>query len=128
MEFCDGTSWKSYATSSSSVVYVSSGELAVPFNSMATWSHGKGLPPKYFGAYLICKVAEVGYSINDMIDVSSGWNQSAETDVGHSAGANSTNLWFSQSGLYGVAAMRKDGAIPATLTRANWRLVLWAVW
>lgn len=92
-----------------------------------TLTHGLGTTPKFWQRYLICKVAEVGYSVGDVTDVSG--TQDASVGYGLSIVPDATNL----NCRYGNSAntffvLNKSTGLPSNITNANWRLIVraWA--
>lgn len=93
-----------------------------------TLAHGLGVTPKFWQRYLVCKVAEFGYSVGDVVDITH--TQDVSAHYGLSIVPDATNLVC----RYGSASIpffvvRKDtGAVATLLANANWRLIVraWA--
>lgn len=90
-------------------------------------SHGIGGVPQIFGAYLRCKVANVGYAVDDevMLPMTSGggaWQ-------GGNVWANSTNIGYilSSDGAGGIYLYNKTTGVPTLITPGSWRVILRAV-
>lgn len=92
-----------------------------------TLTHELGTTPKFLQRYLICKTAEHGYSIGDMVDVSGTQDQSLgygvsivpdATNLGCRFGANASTFFV----------LNKTTGAPTGITNANWRLIVraWA--
>lgn len=88
-------------------------------------AHAMAVAPKLIVAELVCKVAEQGYSINDVLAIGVGLIPHSTANRGVSVVSDSTNL----SVRYGsdantFAAVNKTTGAIAALTNASWRLVL----
>ena len=102
-------------------------EQAIAVGGALSLSHGLGEPPKFWQRYLICKVAEAGYSVGEIIDVAG--TQDASVAYGVSIVPNASTLEC----RYGNAssaffALNKSTGATSNLTNANWRLIVraWA--
>lgn len=103
-------------------VITSAGALTLP--------HGMGVEPKIMQAVLVCKTAELGYSINDKVFINA--HQQAPGDVlqqGVAVVPDETNL----NVRYGLAAaafriLIKNTGGASNITNGNWRLIIraWA--
>jgi archaellum component FlaG (FlaF/FlaG flagellin family) len=92
-------------------------------------AHGLGVKPKLIAAALICQTAELGYSINDEVEISTGQQDSLANTRGLSVVPDATNLnirYGSQTTTFSL--VRKDTGVAAAATNANWKLVMraWA--
>jgi hypothetical protein len=107
-----------------------SGEQTITAGSPVTLAHGLGVAPKLITAEIVCKTAELGYSVGDVVGVNIGQNSSSVLDAyGMSVRRDATNV----SVLYGVDAgvfivIRLDNAQAAAITASRWRLIVraWA--
>jgi hypothetical protein len=91
-----------------------------------TLAHGLRVKPTLFQAVLVCQTAEAGYSIEDEVVIYLGHQSTAGSDdKGFSLVPDATNLniRFGNSGAVFVIN-RKDNGTGATLTNANWKLVI----
>ena len=85
-------------------------------------AHGLGAVPWGMRAIIRCKTADLGYAVNDEVDVTAVRHTSGL--VIHAAGADATNAFWRISSLPGLQLPNK--ATPATvaaITPASWRLV-----
>lgn len=105
--------------------YVSA-EQTITAAGTLTLAHGLGEPPKLVAPVLICKTAEFGYSIGDIIPMPPGQSTAALNNFGASIEiSGSTNIVI----RYGAAATSFLGVNKTTgntevLTNANWRLIM----
>ena len=85
------------------------------------FAHGLGSIPTDFKAFAICTTAENGYSIGDVIPISSIMNYSGTTYTPVAVSADVTNITVTDcfSGHY---ISRKDGTAVGTLNVANWNV------
>jgi len=116
------------ATAPLSKQYESS-EQTITSGGALTLAHGLGAAPKLVQAYLICKTAEDGYSIGDIVAVNNNLNSTNVANGGQSLVLNATNVvvrFNNTSGAYNIA--HKTFGAPATITNGNWRLIVraWA--
>lgn len=104
-----------------SVPYVSS-EQTITSGGLLTLAHGLGAAPSMIDLRLICKTAEYGYSVNDLVPAELGINAGG---VVNSAVVNATNvlLRFSSSAKCFTANNFSTGAA-VDLTNANWKLIV----
>lgn len=119
-----------------------SAETALPSTNVETaFAHGLGARPSNVRVVLICKTGELGYSVNDEIDIQ---NVFIVSDNGQffipcaTIIANATNVvvWMSAHANAGPSALfniydRTTGATsttrnPVALTPANWRYKVYA--
>jgi hypothetical protein len=77
-------------------------------------SHGLGSVPKIFQVVIRCKTADLGYAVDDEVDVTS-------SGIQISVYSNSTVIGFTQKPS--VYISHKDGSAVANITPANWKLV-----
>lgn len=105
--------------------YVSA-EQTITAAGTLTLAHGLGEAPKLVAPVLICKTAEFGYSIGDIIPMPPGQSTAALNNFGASIEiSGSTNIVI----RYGAAATSFLGVNKTTgntevLTNANWRLIM----
>lgn len=104
-----------------------SAELNIGASGTFSIAHGLGVTPKFWQRYLICKTAELGYSVGNVVDVV-GFPDFAYS-LGVAIVPDATNLFFqygSQAGVFFV--LNKSTGAVAAITPANWRLIVkaWA--
>lgn len=98
-------------------VFISTGQALLNGNGITTVAHGLGAVPVWTHAYVRCVTAELGYSINDRVYIS--------TDPGSSAGlvfSDATNVSYIQTGTINV--ITKNTYVNSTVTPGNWLLVI----
>lgn len=100
-----------------------SAEQTVTAGSITSLAHGLGVMPKLVQVTLICKTAELGFSVGDEVDA---YKDANTNNFNYSVGRNSTTLRCI-CGANGVALFSNTGAF-TTVTPANWRLIVraWA--
>lgn len=106
--------------------YVSA-EQIITGGGALTLNHGLGVVPKLWARYLVCKTAEHGYSVGDVIDVTH--TQDAGTYYGVSIVPDAINLVcrYAASGPV-FFILHKDSGGTINITATNWRLIVraWA--
>lgn len=99
-------------------VIQNSAEVAISASSTLSAAHGLGSVPRAFGCYAVCKTAELGYSVGDVVTIESQ-NVSGMTMP---IWANSTNVNIRTTST--VVLINTSGAIQ-TITNGNWRFKFW---
>jgi hypothetical protein len=104
-----------------------SGEFTPTLAGLITWAHGLGVKPSMIDLYMICKVAEHGYAVNDEIGPLSNYPTYADRWVGYIAWADATNVYVRvQNGNSGnylfPAILNQDTGNALYATLANWRM------
>ncbi len=95
-----------------------SGELLCNQNGTGTLSHGLGTRPKLYGSYLICKTAQLGYSVGDEVPIDSGGDNNNFGITVATTGASSLS-WIVGDG--GIRVLNKSTGIMTSITPASWR-------
>lgn len=115
------------ATLGAARVYTSA-EQAITSAGTLTIAHGLGAVPVVVSTYLVCQVAEAGYSIGDKLLMNGATGVSLTTERGHSIVFDATNfvVRFSDAATCYSIIHKTTGAMAAT-TNANWKLVITAV-
>lgn len=100
-----------------------SAEQTLVLSTTISVAHGLGVKPKLSQASIICKTAELGFSVGDEVSFEDWDGVSAIMTIG----TNSSNIWSSISAGNPVV-VRKDTQAHNTITLANWKLILraWA--
>lgn len=102
-------------------------EQTITSAGLLTLPHGLGVAPKLWMRYLVCKTAELGYSVGDIVDVTH--TQDTTSAWGLSIVPDATNLVGRYGAFTGVFyVLHKTTGNPTTIANANWRLVIraWA--
>lgn len=103
-----------------------SAEQAITAGGLLTLAHGLGVVPKLVVGQLICKTAENGYAIGDVIEMPlTNLNSTAANGYGCNARKDTTNVYIrygSNASLW--PAVNGTTGVYATLSAANWRLVV----
>lgn len=103
-----------------------SAEQTITSGGLLTLAHGMAVAPKLCGLKLVCKTTDLGYAVNDVVDIST----TAGVDVnGSTRGvivrSDATNVYV----RFGTSAtpltvLTASGGASAAITIANWRLVV----
>ncbi|HEY9764573.1 MAG TPA: hypothetical protein V6D07_18745 [Trichocoleus sp.] len=124
IQYLDGTRNVSGGGITATAAY-DSGELSFATPSLQTLTHGLGAAPSFVKMYLVCKTAELGFVVGDILDVTGTpmYNFSGPVTYGMNAAFNETQIKVVISGL--IAPIRPDTqTMSGTITPANWRLVV----
>ena len=97
-------------------------EQTITSGGALTLTHGLGITPKLFQVALVCKVAERGYSVNDIVPVSTN-AQDAGNGYGVAIRPDSTNLNCG-FGSAGFIVLHATTGVASSATNANWRLIV----
>lgn len=105
-------------------------EQTITATGSLTLAHGLSTNPELIQARLICKTADVGYSIDDEVIInSSGSTPGGGTNRGLSIVPDSTNInvRFGSDALP-ISILNKTTGAGTTVINANWRLIIkaWA--
>ncbi|WP_419797239.1 MAG: hypothetical protein ACNI26_13005 [Terasakiella sp.] len=110
--------------------YFESGELAISPSAAHVVAHGLGVTPKLVEFWLVCKIAEHGYSVDDKTPINpSNSDISGSINAGLSAVPNATDITIELGARTGVFyILSKTTNANVELTPANWRLIVraWA--
>lgn len=98
-----------------------SGEQVVTLGVSGVVSHGLRKRPDLVKAWLRCKDAELGYSVNDEVDLSVA---TAGGVGGMSVMTDTSNLRYSIGNPYGISINPKAGGAYDYVTPSKWRLLL----
>jgi len=106
-----------------------SAEQTITAGGALTVAHGLGISPSLIQNRLICKTAELGYSIGDEVFINPNVNGYDTFTGGTSVVPDATNLNIrmgSTAAAYHIT--RKDTGATSPITPANWKLILraWA--
>ncbi|WP_373089301.1 hypothetical protein [Zhongshania sp.] len=103
----------------------SSGELTITAGAVVSAAHGLTVAPTSLEAYIICKTAELGYSVGDVVKVDNIHDQVNDISYGGTLYANATTV-FMQVGDGGLAVNRRVAPLGRQfpITPANWRIIL----
>lgn len=93
-------------------------------NTTVTQAHGLGAMPDLVTGYFECLSAELNYSIGDRVDVVTQWLDGAAVANGWMLLKDSTNLVLKTHTSAQPIILNKTTLAIATLTAANWKLVL----
>ena len=106
-------------------------EQTITASGGLTLTHGLGAAPKIYRCSLVCKTAEGGYSIGDVLEVphTLDLTEPLTNSRGMSLVGDATNItirFVSSTAVY--AAINKANGSVLGLTNANWRLIVraWA--
>jgi len=105
--------------------YFESAEQTITAGGPLTIAHGLGVKPKLVLPFLVCKTAEDGYSVGDIVPVNMADNTSGGgTNSGQSIEADATNILI----RFGTTAasysyMNKSTGAGADITNGNWKFI-----
>ena len=105
-----------------------SAELGIAANTDYSVAHGLGVKPSGMQAFVVCKTAELGYSIGDEVEfMNVGGSPTTLTYKG--IYADSTNIgWHTGDNLVvtniNTVGSPAQAGKPANITLANWKIVL----
>lgn len=109
--------------------YYESGEQTITVGGQLVLNHSFNTIPKIVSAFLVCKIADAGYSVGDIDAIDLGASDGSAS-WGLSVVPTSTNLTLRIGAVgRGFIVIRKDtGVIVDLLATANWRLIVraWA--
>lgn len=99
-----------------------SGELAISASALISAPHALGTRPEILYMDLICKVAEGGWSVGDVVPLSIQILEVADASRGMQMYADATNLYAKISGAP-VIGNKSTGAL-FTIAFTNWRSIM----
>lgn len=104
--------------------FFSSSEQTITAAGALTIAHGLGVIPKFIVPTLICKTADLGYAVGDVVQVNQATNAASDASYGQSIISDATNLnvRYGQGQVYQL--LRKDTGAVVLITIASWRLVV----
>lgn len=100
-----------------------SNELTITANgTTGNIAHGLGATPALVRARLVCKFADNGYSVGDVIDVAA--SSPGQTNTGIAVTADGTNLNARFAGNFSAISKSTNGLVK--LTNSSWKVRLYA--
>ena len=98
-------------------------EQTITVGAVISLTHLLGVMPKLVQATIVCKTAELGFSVGDEVDA---YKDASTSNFNFNIGRNQTTLRCI-CGANGIAGFSAAGVFTA-LTPANWRLIVraWA--
>lgn len=136
----EGSGWRCVGTQLASgktvfsyplTAFYESAEQTIVAGEQRTLAHGFGVPPKFIAPVLICKTAEFGYSVGDIVPASPQVSSSVLDSYGASFEfSGSTNILVRYGNVANPTFLgtNKTTGGAVNLTNANWRLIMraWA--
>lgn len=107
-------------TSVSNVALPGSGAAITP------QAHGLGAVPKFVRAVLICTSTDLGYAVNDEVNINSVQKGNAGQDQAFIVAANATNLYVAQTNDANVNMIPLAGGSATGLDETKWAIKLYA--
>ena len=104
-----------------------SAEQTITAAGTLSLAHGLAEPPRLMEPVLICKTAENGYSVNDIIPANLSVSSSATDNFGASfeiSGSTNIVIRFGSNAVASFLALNKTTGASVALTNANWRLIV----
>lgn len=125
----DGTNFQMLAVAGVNSTLYESAEIAIgsgatPTNGLLLdEAHGLGGVPRNVWCVLRCKITEMGYSVDDEVDMT---NQNNNSVPNFFLGGSATNVFCvsSTEAVRPALPVKSDGTNWANVTFANWRLVV----
>lgn len=103
--------------------YVSS-EIAYTVSSTVTLTHGLGAAPAIVDLWMVCKVADRGYSVGDIVKAQPAiYSASASSIMGVQVATNSTQIIVSFGDVLSFIP-QKTGGSGGYITASSWRIVV----
>lgn len=112
-------------TSDTFTVFESAEMVITGLGQKASVAHSIGSTPRFYSAYLVCKIAQHGYAIGDEVVLAPGVRNDGEED-GVQAFANATNIGFVTGNRYPITIYDSAGN-QQQITNNNWRIKLRAI-
>ena len=103
-----------------------SGEQTITSSGTLTLAHGLGAVPPLLSLSAICKTAEFGYSIGDIVELSVTNNSSSAADnynlTCKKDATNVTVLFGANAGV--IVCLNSTTRVATNLTNTNWKLIV----
>ena len=123
---CNSGVWGAWIPASGLIALsYNSGEQSITAGGGLTLAHGLGTVPKLLSAALVCKVAEAGYAIGDVVYQAP--SPSDVTGYGVSVRYDSTNLYpkfASSASVFYI--MNKTTGAATLISLSNWKIIFYA--
>jgi hypothetical protein len=115
-------------TVSGVVTTFTSSEITISASTKTTLAHGLGAVPFQFDLYLICKTADSGYAVGDIIKVTQSYHSTAGTSsIGAIMSADATNIYLttgpnSAGGMF--KGFNQDTGADVTFSNSNFKMIV----
>ena len=115
-------------TVSGVVTTFTSSEITISATTKTTLAHGLGSIPFQFDLYLICKTADSGYAVGDIIKVTQAYHSTAGTSsIGAIMSADATNIYLttgpnSAGGMF--KGFNQDTGADVTFNNSNFKMIV----
>jgi hypothetical protein len=115
-------------TVSGVVTTFTSSEITISASTKTTLAHGLGAIPFQFDLYLICKTADAGYAVGDIIKVTQSYHSTAGTSsIGAIMSADATNIYLttgpnSAGGMF--KGFNQDTGADVTFSNTNFKMIV----
>ena len=110
------------------VTKFTSAETTIAASTKTTFAHGLGAIPFQFDLYLICKTADSGYAIGDIIKVTQSYHSTAGTsDIGAIMSADATNIYLTTGGNAAGGMFKgfnQDTGAGVTFNNSNFKMIV----
>ena len=105
-----------------------SAETTISASTKTTLAHSLGAIPFHMDLYLICKTADDGYAVGDIIKVTQSYHSTAGTsNIGAIMSADATNIYLT-TGSNGAGGMFKgfnqDTGAGVTFNNSNFKMIV----
>ena len=108
--------------------YTSSNQALPGSAGVVTLAHGLGAIPRLVRWVLVCTTTDLGYSVNDEVDLWVADQNSPQGRPAFSTTANATNLICQQASTTTINVLRRSATIgdSDSITNGSWRLKVYA--
>lgn len=110
------------------VTTFTSAETTIAASTKTTLAHGLGAIPFQFDLYLICKTADAGYAVGDIIKVTQSYHSTSGTSsIGAIMSADATNIYLttgpnSAGGMF--KGFNQDTGADVTFNNSNFNMIV----
>ena len=105
-----------------------SAETTITASTKTTFAHGLGAIPFQFDLYLICKTADSGYAVGDIIKVTQAYHSTAGTSsIGAIMSADATNIYLTTGGNAAGGMFKgfnQDTGADVTFSNSNFKMIV----
>lgn len=103
-----------------------SAEIAIAAAAQSIQAHSMGKKPISYSEVYVCKIAEIGYSVDDEVEANFLYSPNNGADVSDSVIFDAVNMTMRLSNNTGIRLPNKTTGVNSNITLANWRKKLYA--
>lgn len=115
-------------SSTGALTKFTSSETTITASTKTTLAHGLGAIPFQFDLYIICKTADAGYAVGDIIKVTQGFHSTAGTSaIGAMMSADATNIYLTTGGNAAGGMFKgfnQDTGADVTFNNSNFKMIV----